>query len=319
MLFYVIQASTALILILAANTAFAGLPTLTSVMARDSVMPKQFLFRGDRLAFSNGIILLGISSGLVLAYFEAETHKIIPLYAFGVFTAFTLSQAGMIVHWRRHREPGWRSALAINAVGAVATGLVAVIVGATKFPSGAWLSMAIMAATMAILWRIKVHYDSASQQLGSGMGDGGAIREYYTTAAKRVPPAVLVPVENIDNAVLRTVAYARSISQNAIAIHVSDSREEAEALRRRWEASVPDVPLVIVESPFRSLVEPIIAYLDGIERTQPNSMITVVLPEFITHRPWQQFLHNQLSQRLKAALLDRPNTVIVDVPYHFSR
>ena len=157
-LFYILQVATALILVLAANTAFAGLPTLCSVMARDGVMPKQFLFRGDRLAFSTGIIVLGVSSSAILVIFHADTHRIIPLYAFGVFMAFTLSQMGMIVHWRKTREPGWRIALTINAVGMVATGLVAIIVGATKFALGAWLSMAIMGGLIVVLWRIRVHY-----------------------------------------------------------------------------------------------------------------------------------------------------------------
>jgi amino acid transporter len=318
-LFYILQVATALILVLAANTAFAGLPTLCSVMARDGVMPKQFLFRGDRLAFSTGIIVLGFSSSAILAIFSADTHRIIPLYAFGVFMAFTLSQMGMIVHWRKTREPGWRIALSINAVGMVATGLVAIIVGATKFALGAWLSMAIMGGLIVVLWRIKVHYAKASTQLGAGLSDDGAVREYYNTAAKRVPQTVLVPVEGIDNAVLRTIAYARSISPNATAIHVTDDRQTGEDLRRRWEQTLPDVPLVVVESPYRSLVVPIIAYLDGLERSQPNAMITVVLPEFVTHKPWQQFLHNQLALRLKKELLDRPNTVIVDVPYHLAQ
>jgi amino acid transporter len=318
--FYAVQVGTALILVLAANTAFAGLPTLASVMARDSVAPKQFSFRGDRLAFSNGILVLGLASAGVLLVFEADTHRLVPLYAFGVFTAFTLSQAGMVLYWKRRREPGSRGALLINLVGAAATGVVGVIVGATKFLDGAWLSMTAMAVILFLLWRIRVHYGSAQSQLAEGLStDEHVAAQYYSGAAKSVQPIVLVPIEEIDRAALRTVAYARSISQNAVAIHVSDTRERGEELHRRWEESVPDVPLVIVESPYRSLVEPIIAYLDRIERTQPDAMITVVLPEFITHRPWQQFLHNQLSQRLKKALMDRPNTVIVDVPYHLSR
>ncbi|HXH21282.1 MAG TPA: APC family permease [Dehalococcoidia bacterium] len=319
-LFYAVQVGTAMILVLAANTAFAGLPTLASVMARDGVAPKQFSFRGDRLAFSNGILVLGLASAAVLFAFDAKTHNLVPLYAFGVFTAFTLSQAGMVVYWKRSKEPGSRGALIINFVGMVATGIVGVIVGATKFVDGAWLSMTAMALILLLLWRIRVHYREAQAQLGQGLAtEEHVAAQYYSTAAKRVQPIVLVPIEEIDLAALRTVAYARSLSQNAVAIHVSDSRESAEALHRRWEESVPDVPLVIVESPYRSLVEPIIAYLDRVERTQPNAMITVVLPEFITHRPWQQFLHNQLSQRLKKALMDRPNTVIVEVPYHLTR
>jgi amino acid transporter len=318
--YYAVQVATALILVLAANTSFAGLPAAASVMAKDGVLPKQFSFRGDRLAFSNGILVVGVASSLLLVVFEADTHKLIPLYAFGVFVAFTLSQAGMVLHWKREKEQGWRAALIVNLVGAVATGVVAAIILATKFQDGAWLSVAAMGAMLLLMWRIRVHYGSAQSQLTAGLiSDENVAAQYYSGAAKSVQPIVLVPIEEIDRAALRTVAYARSISQNAVAIHVSESREQADALHRRWEESVPDVPLVIVESPYRSLVEPIIAYLDRIERTQPNAMITVVLPEFITHRPWQQFLHNQLSQRLKKALMDRPNTVIVDVPYHLSR
>jgi len=318
--FYAVQVATAMILVLAANTAFAGLPTLASVMARDGAAPKQFSFRGERLAFSNGILVLGLASAAVLFVFDAKTHNLIPLYAFGVFMAFTLSQAGMVVYWRRHKEPGWRRALISNAVGMVATAVVGIIVGTTKFLDGAWLSMGAMLVIVVLLWRIRVHYQNAARQLGQGLiSDENVAAQYFTGAAKRVPPMVLVPVETIDRAALRTIAYARSISQTTTAIHVTDNREDAEALRRQWQQSVPDVPLVVVESPFRSLVEPILAYIDGLERTQPNAMVTVVLPEFITHRPWQQFLHNQLSQRLKKALMDRPNTVIVDVPYHLTQ
>ena len=241
-------------------------------MAKDGVMPKQFAFRGDRLAFSNGIIVLGVASSAVLVVFHADTHKIIPLYAFGVFMAFTLSQAGMVVHWRaprgarlaqrprdqrRRRRRHRRRRL--------------IIVGATKFTHGAWLSIAIMIVLVVVLWRIRVHYDRASTQLGAGLSDDGAVREYFNSAAGAVPQTVIVPVEGIDRAVLRTVAYARTISPNAIAIHVTDDREAGEDLRRRWEESLPDMPLVIVESPYRSLVEPIIAYIDGWTARSPTT------------------------------------------------
>jgi amino acid transporter len=315
-LFYMVQVATAMILILAANTAFAGLPTLASVMAREGAMPKQFAFRGDRLAFSNGIIVLGLASSAALVVFSADTHKIIPLYALGVFMAFTLSQWGMVVHWRRTRDPGWRFSLVLNAVGAIATGVVALIVGATKFADGAWLSLAAMALLMVLLWRIRAHYLDATAQLGRGLqGPVGVAEQFYVASAGR-PQTVIVPVDEINRAVLRTVAYARTLSTNATAIHVTDERESAEALRKLWDESVPDVPLVIVESPYRSLVEPVLAYIEALDRTQPNQMVTVVLPEFVTRHFWQRFLHNQLSLRLKRALTNRANTVVVDVPYH---
>jgi hypothetical protein len=316
-LYYVVQATTAMILLLAANTAFAGLPILASVMARDGVMPKQFSFRGERLGFSNGIIFLGIASGAVLLIFSAETHSIIPLYAFGVFTAFTLSQLGMVIHWRRTQTARWRLYLGINALGAFATGVVAIIVGGTKFIDGAWLSMTAMALIFLVLWVIRRHYEDANAQLGRGLADTEDVAEHFFAASAGRPQSVIVPVEGIDRAVLRTIAYARTLSPNAVAVHVTDEREQAEDLREQWEASIPDVRLVIVESPYRSLVEPIIAYVESLDRSQPNHIVTVVLPEFVPKHFWERFLHNQLSLRLKRALANRPNTVVVDVPFHF--
>ncbi len=321
-LFYMVQAATALILILAANTSFAGLPALASVMANDEVMPKQFAFRGDRLAFSNGILVLGAASSLLLIVFRAETHSLIPLYAFGVFTAFTLSQAGMVAHWWRTRDRGWRSALAVNTVGTAATAVVAVIVGGTKFLDGAWLSMAAIIILILLLWRVKAHYSTVNAQLAPAAAPAAepdAERSFLAEAGAPGSQAVLVPVDEINRAVLRTIAYARSISENVTALHVTDEREQGERLREQWEALVPDVPLVIVESPYRSLVGPMLAYVDALDRKQPEQMVTVVLPQFITRWPWQRFLHNQLALRLKKALVARPNTVVVDVPYHLAR
>jgi amino acid transporter len=315
--FYMVQVATAMILILAANTSFAGLPAAASVMARDEVMPKQFAFRGDRLAFSNGIIVVGLLSSLLLIAFQADTHKLIPLYAFGVFTAFTLSQAGMVVHWRRDKTPGWRRALLVNAVGATATGVVAVIIGATKFLDGAWLSMAIMAVLVFILWLIRAHYADADRQLGSGLLHPSDVAEHYYGSSAGRKKIVIVPVERIDRAVLRTVAFARTLSPQTVAVHVTDDRDQAESFRDEWEESIPDVPLSIVESPYRSLIEPLMAYIEGMDRVQANDMVTIVLPEFVTRHWWQRFLHNQLSPRLKRELSKRPNTAIVEVPYHF--
>jgi hypothetical protein len=317
-LFYLVQAATVLILVLAANTAFADLPVLASVMARDSVMPKQFTFRGDRLAFSNGIILLGLASAGILLLFQAETTRIIPLYAFGVFTAFTLSQFGMVAHWRRTREPGWRRTLGINALGGSVTFVVAIIVAATKFTDGAWISIAIMIGLVLLLWRIHAGYAKASRLLRQGLNGSGLATQQYLSAGVKGVQTAIIPVDEINRAVLRTAAYARSISPNVTAVHVAVDREEAEALRRQWEQSVPDVPFVTVDSPYRSLVQPLVAYIDALSRARPEQIVTVVLPEFVPRWPWERLLHNQLSLRLKRALLTRANTVIVDVPYHFS-
>jgi hypothetical protein len=280
-------------------------------------MPKQFAFRGDRLAFSNGIIVLGVLSSCVLVAFAAETHKIIPLYAFGVFVAFTLSQAGMVVHWRRTRDKGWRAALALNAVGMIVTGVVAVIVGGTKFTGGAWLSMTAMGMLFLVLWRIYWHYQDANEQLGRGLSGATEVAELFYGVSAGRPQTVIVPVDEINRAVLRTLAYARTISQGAVAVHVVDDREAGERFRRTWEQSIPDVPLVIVDSPYRSLVEPLLAYIDGMDRSAPNHVVTVVLPEFGPKHIWERFLHNQLANQLKAALIKRPNTAIIEVPFHF--
>ena len=318
-LFYGVQVGTALILVLAANTSFAGLPVLSSVMASDNVMPRQFAFRGDRLSFSNGIIVLGISASLLLIVFNANTHLLIPLYAFGVFTAFTLSQTGMVVHWWRNREPGWRLSLGVNGVGACTTALVAVVVAATKFMSGAWLSMVTMGILIFLLAWVRRHYARVEEQLDPGRPDDDTLAQYSLMAGAARHQKVIIPVDQINRAVLRTVAYAKSISDNVTAIHITDDRERGDALRRRWEEFVLDTPIVVIESPFRSLAEPILAYVDALDRAQADQMITVVLPEFVTHRPWERILHNQLALRLKKALLSRPNTVVVDVPYLLAR
>jgi len=317
--FYLVQVSTALILVLAANTAFAGLPTLASVMARDRVMPTQFAFRGDRLAFSNGILVLGLASSAVLVLFHAETHRLIPLYAFGVFVAFTLSQGGMVVHWRRARTPHWRLYLALNGLGMVVTGVVAVIVGATKFAAGAWLSMSAMAVLFVVLWRITEHYKDTQDQLGVGLPDQASVAEHFYGVSGGRSNTVIVPVDQINRAVLRTVAYARTLSEQAVAVYVTDEREAGDAFRRQWEESVPDVPLTVVESPYRSLIEPLLAFIEGMDRTRPDQAVTVVLPEYVVKRVWHRALHNQLGVRLKNALRNRPNTVIVEVPYHLER
>ena len=313
--FYAVQVGTALILILAANTSFAGLPVAASVMAGDRVVPLQFSFRGDRLAFSNGIIVVGVLASVLLVAFDASTHALIPLYAFGVFVAFTLSQAGMVAYWRRGREPGWRGAAAVNALGAAATGVVALIIGATKFLDGAWISIVLIGALMLIMWWIKAHYERVEEQLDPGRPDDDTLAQYSLMAGAARHQKVIIPVDQINRAVLRTVAYAKSISDNVTAIHITDDRERGDALRRRWEEFVLDTPIVVIESPFRALAEPILAYVDALDRAQADQMITVVLPEFVTRRPWERVLHNQLALRLKKALLGRPNTVVIDVPY----
>ncbi|TAK68759.1 MAG: APC family permease [Dehalococcoidia bacterium] len=309
--FYFIQSATALILLLAANTSYADFPRLGSILARDRFLPHQFTFRGDRLAFSNGIIVLGVAASALLIAFEADVDKLIPLYAFGVFVSFTLSQGGMVVHWLRLREPGWKRSMAINGVGAVATGIVAVIVGGTKFSEGAWISMLAMLALAFTFFAIYRHYTGVERRLAV---PSGAILPVGT----RQRQTVLVPVDEINQAVLQTIGYARTMSPNVTALHVTDDLETAQRLREEWESTVLDVQLVIIDSPYRSFVAPVISYIDALNRSDPGQYVTVVLPEFRTAWPWQRFLHNQSARRLKNALLDRPNTVVTEVPYHLA-
>ena len=308
-IYYLWQAATALILLLAANTSFADFPRLASLLARDSYMPRQFTFRGDRLAFSNGIIVLGVASAIILTAFGGEVTRLIPLYAVGVFVSFSLSQAGMVIHWRHTHEPGWQRSLGINAVGAVATALVAMIIIVTKFAGGAWISILIGAALVLLFRAISAHYRSVDAELALPTLD-----EPLPIVSR--PQTVLVPVRTLNKPVVRALAYARSISNNVTALHVTDDLEEAEHLREQWERWAGTIPLKVIESPFRSFTQPLLSYIDLLEDRDPETLITLVLPEFVPTHWWQTILHNQDALRLKAALLFRRDTVVVDVPQH---
>ena len=303
--FYAVQAFTALILILAANTAYADFPRLASILAVDRFVPHQFTFRGDRLAFSNGVVALGVLSSVVIVAFDADLNQLIPLYAFGVFVSFTLSQSGMIVHWLRVREAGWRTSMAINAVGASATAVVAGIIGFTKFADGAWLSMATMVVLAIGFWMIHRHYTGVDRRLAIRPG---------ALAQRHHRHTVIVPVEDLDRAALATVAYARTVTHNVVAVHVADDPGSALALRSRWEQAVLDVPLVLIRSPYRSLVAPVMSYLDSIQQ-DGVSYVTVVFPEYRSPWPWVRWLHNQSARRLRSALVDRPDTAVATLPY----
>lgn len=307
--YYYIQFATLAILILAANTAYSDFPRLAYFLARDRYLPKQFTFRGDRLAFSTGIITLGVLSALMVWGFNGETTRMIPLYAVGVFTAFTLSQGGMVMRWLRLREPGWRLGLLINLVGVTTTGLVAIVVGFTNFTRGAWVVMLLIPLLIMMFRAIHSHYERAAGELAA----------QTPLNPKDIEHTVIVPIAALNRVAKQTLAYARSISANVIAVHITDEEAEIEQMRESWEALKPDIPLVIIESPYRSLVGPLLSYLDEIDRQRPGDTLTVVLPEFIARHWWEQVLHNQSALRIKAALLFRPGTVVTSVPYHLER
>jgi len=311
--YYLVQATTMLVLLMATNSSFAGFPRLASVMAHDGFLPRHMMFRGDRLAFSAGIMLLGILASALIFVYTADTHRLIPLYAVGVFISFTLSQSGMVVHWLRSQARGRHYSMMINGIGATGTAVVVVIAGGTKFTHGAWIVLVAIPVIVLTCVQIFRHYRRVNSQLELREGD---VEELQGTPVGGSSQTVIVPVEGLDRAVLRTIEYARSLSQNVTAVHITDDVQEAETLREQWEETIPDVPIVIVESPYRALVAPFLAYVDAVDRANPKGRITVVLPEFVPAHLWQNLLHNQPAARLRRALMRRPNTAVVNVLYH---
>jgi amino acid transporter len=333
---------TALLLVLAANTAFADFPRLGFFLARDRFLPHQFSFRGDRLAFSFGIITLGVMAGILVIIFGGSIEGLLPLYAIGVFTSFTLSQSGMVMRWWRLRPPGWQLSLAFNAAGALTTLGVAIILAITRFSEGAWLVMVIVPGIVWVLLRINKHYESVRGRLslqdvplmlGRAAADGrrlppnlrqpGDGSDLATMAAdgnalEPIQHLVVMPIASLNQVTLRTLSYARSIADNVVAVHVAadEEKEQTEKLEEKWHKWVPDVPLIIVDSPYRSLLRPLVSYIDALHRQQPNTMLTVLIPEFMSVRWWENLLHNQSALRLKGSLLFRPGIVVTSVPYH---
>ena len=310
-LFYLFQASTALILFLAANTSFNACPRLGALLAIDGYIPRQFAFRGDRLAFSYGIVLLAAIAAGLLIVFGGDTHALIPLYSVGVFVCFTISQIGMVRHWSRHRERGWWWRAAINGFGAVLTAVVLVVVASVKFADGAYLVVILIPVLVGIMLFIKRQYDASGREM--------AVRPDLVFPSPKREERVVVPIPGVTRAVIQAVNVARSISDDVRAVFISEDPDQAQAIRERWERQVPGVPLVVVESPYRALTGPLEAYLDILDSSWPpdkHSPITfVVLPEYVARHWWERILYNQSVKRLRSALLGRPHTVVVNVPY----
>ncbi len=309
LLYLSVIATTTAILVLAANTSFSDFPRLFFFMARDDYAPHLFKRLGDRLAYSNGIIVLGGLAILLLVVFRGRTDSLIPLYTIGVFLAFTMSQAGMVARWLRLREPGWERGLAINAVGMTLTATVFLITAWEKFLSGAWVVLVIIPMLVLTFRAIHRHYTDVTTELTTET----------PTSPGELKPVVIVPISDLNGPALQSLALARTLSDQVIAVHISDDPDEIARLKAKWEAWGNHVPLEIIESPYRSLVRPLLAYIDAIDRQQPDDTIVVVLPEMVATRWWHQILHNQTALRLKAALLFRPGTVVVNVPYHLRR
>jgi amino acid transporter len=310
-LFYLFQAATALILFLAANTSFNAFPRLAALLAIDGYMPRQFAFRGDRLAYSYGIVLLAAVAAVLVWRFEGDTHALIPLYSVGVFVCFTLSQIGMVRHWHRHRERGWWYRAAINGFGAVLTALVLVIVTSVKFVDGAYLVVILVPLLVGMMLFIHRQYGRSRREL--------AIRPDFVAEPPHREERVVIPIPGINRAVIQAVNVARSISDDVRAVFITDEPDDIAPLREQWERQIPGVPLVVVESPYRALVGPLAAYLDVLDAAWPpgkQAPITfVVVPEYVARSWWERILYNQSVKRLRSALLGRPHTVVVNVPY----
>ena len=311
LMYYLIQAATALILILAANTSFADFPRLSSLLARDRFVPRQFGNLGERLVFSNGILVLAGFAALLLVVFGGEAHALIPLYAVGVFISFTLSQSGMVRHWWVERTPGWRHRLAINGVGATATATVTLIIAVTKFTHGAWIVVLVIPMLVATFIAMSRHYEEVAEGLSLEGFDSPP--EFHHT--------VLVLVGDVHRGVVRAVQYARTLAPTAVVrgVYVETDPARTARIEEKWSRWGLGVPLVVLTSPYRSLLRPLLDYIEHIQARGDDQIVTIVLPEFLPRKWWQHVLHNQTALLVKGALLFRRNIVVADVPYHLKR
>ena len=309
---YVLAATTALILALAANTAYSGFPTLLSVIAQDGYVPRQLSLRGHRLNFNNGIVLLSLFAAMLILAFKADTHLLISLYAVGVFTSFTLSQSGMVVHWWRERSLGWPYKAAINGLGALTTAIAVSVIGFTKFSEGAWIVFVVVPVIIAVMFRIKRHYNSVAEQLDIP-NDSLAHIDLQPDYAHHV----IVPIDSLNAMVVKALRYARSITPNAEAFHIEIYAGESEKLRRKWELLNTDIPLVVKFSPYREIINMLAQYIDSEEHTsQPGDIITVLLPQFFVSHRWEMALHNNTSLFIANAMLKKRNVIVSIIPFY---
>lgn len=310
-LYFVIQVATATILLLAANTSFNGFPPLASLLSRDRYLPRQFASRGDRLVFSNAIVALGLCAALLVVIFDAREQAMLPLYAIGVFISFTLSQTGMVRYWLRTHQPGWQYNIWINGIGALLTGMVFCVIIITRFAGGGWAVLVLMPVLVLILRAINNHYvDIASKLSLQNMPRVEAVRRH----------TALVLVSGVHRGVIPALQFATSLApDNVTALYVNLDDETANKVEEKWRRWGSDVPLVVLNSPYRSLIRPILKYVDEADQLYDDDVLSVIVPEFVPSKWWQHLLHNQTALVLKTALLFRKNVVVISVPYHLGR
>lgn len=309
--YYYIQATTALILILAANTSFSGFPLLSSIMARDKFMPRMFFNRGDRLNFSNGIILLALASIALVVAFQGDIDRLIPLYAIGVFLSFTLAQSGMVVRWWRTRSERWLLKLGLNALGALVSFIVLIIFAVTKFTEGAWIVILVIPMFIFVFYKIHQHYKAVAEQLRIHLD------EETNRDDGKTEHIVVVPIGGVNKVVLNTLSYAKKLDGEIIALFISYDEEQEKKIEDLWEQVNPDIRLVITRSRYRSVTRPLLRFIEKIE--EDNRHITVLIPEFIPSKWWHRALHNQTAFLMRLILLNRTDVIISTVPFHLIR
>jgi len=310
-MFYVIQVTTAIILIMAANTAYAGLPLLFALMAHDGYIPRQFTKRGKRLSFSNGIVVLSVCACLLVIMFKGDTHLLMPLYAVGVFISFTLSQFGMFTKWRREKSHGWKHKALINGFGAVVTFITVIIIGYTKFKDGAWIVLILIPILVYLMYRVREHYKIVALQLKLSLNEKPKPMNY--DEQKRY---VIVPIDTLNKAFLKAFNYARTLSENIIVIHVSVDDEVTSKLMKKWQEYNLGIPLVVKKSPYRDTIKTLVKFIENEEILfGEKNTLTVVLPQFVVEKKWQNILHNQTTMFIVGLLLKRRNIAVVMVPY----
>ena len=315
--YYVIQVSTLLILTVAANTSFAGFPRLAAILAKDGFLPRQLTGLGDRLVFANGIVALAIATGTLIVFFGGNSHSLVPLFAVGVFLAFTLSQAGMVLHWLREQGTGWHLKALLNGLGALATGTTVLIIGISKFLEGAWITVFLVPALVILFSRIRTHYRKVAQEL--------TLHGLPPSIKPAPAPRVVIPISGVHRGIVDAVNFARRISANITAVYVELEPGDSDAVVKKWNKLWPDIPLTVVSSPYRSIIQPLIDFLDKTDvEHNDGQLATVILPEFVPAKWWQSLLHNQTAWSLKAAMLYRRRSrgfqnVIIDIPYHLRK
>jgi len=316
-IYFLIQISTMLILAVAANTSFADFPRVASILARDGFLPRQFTGLGDRLVFQNGILSLAAATGLLIFLFRGDTHLLIPLFAVGAFLAFTLSQSGMVLHWWRERGRGWVFKLVVNGLGAVATFTTLIIVGYSKFLDGAWITVLIIPIIVMVFYKIRSHYREVSRELSL---------HGLPPSLRPLPAArVVVPISGVHRGIVDAVDFARSITNDVTGVYVELEPGDGADIQEKWNDLWPDVPLVVISSPYRSIIQPVLDFLDETDRLHNDGQLArVILPEFIPAKWWQGLLHNQTAFLLKTALLYQRRIaglqrVIIDVPYRLRK